>query len=163
MCYCGVHLSIVDSIIVSAVISAVGAAIIAVFNRENEHRTTVLEEAKKEHESRIDRLENIKHEKQFSEEEKKQIMDMTLKVSLLWTSFEKNIPLFLKNPEELDSILQKLSEYGIEKACEEFTEDDKDKLFKYLQTQLLSKDGLRRMWAALYLDMMQKIVDDIKC
>lgn len=161
MCYCGVHLSIVDSIIVSAVVSAVGAAIIAVFNRENEHRTTVLEEAKKEHESRIDRLENIKHEKQFSEEEKKQIMDMTLKVSLLWTSFEKNIPLFLKNPEEMDPILEKLSVMGINKACEEFTKNEKDKLIKYLQIQLTSNDGLHRMWASIYLDMLQK--DDKIC
>jgi hypothetical protein len=147
--------TVIDSAVVAVIVGAIVTVVGYVLNSSNEHRITVGEQIDKLHEDRLDKLEDQKPHEQFTGEEKAKIMDTCLKVSLLWGAFEKNIPLLLKNPKEMDELLEKISEVGISKAKSQMTQEEKDKLIKYLHTRLSSERAEMRMWASIYLAMLE--------
>ena len=115
-----------------AALSFLSAIIIAVMNRENEHRLTKLEENVP---TKAD-LDNLK--------------DVCFKTNMIWSFYEKQLPLLLKNPPYMDGLLLKAS-LGIKFL-------DKEELIKlkdYLHEQIKTEDTGRQLMASLYLQVVE--------
>lgn len=115
-----------------AALSFLSTILIAFLNRENEHRLTKLEENVP---TKTD-LDNLK--------------DMCFKMNMIWSFYEKQLPLLLKNPPILDGILLKAS-LGVKLL-------DKEELIKlkdYLHEQIKSEDTGRRLIASIYLQIVE--------
>ena len=83
-------------------------------------------------------------------------------VRLMWKSYE-TIPSMLKNPVEMDDLLDRASK-GIDEVKHNFTPEEKKKLITFLEEQTHSTDGGRRLMATIYLDMLNfEHNGDIKC
>jgi len=121
-------------------ISLVTSVILAFINRENEHRFTVLEHSV---------LTKDEHDK---------LIDVCFKMNMVWDFYEKQLPLLLKNPEEMDPLFDKASKDMLSLTSSEF-----DKLVKYLKGQVESSNESRRYWAGAYLSVLQSRRVEKKC
>ncbi len=88
------------------------------------------------------------------------------RVCTLMNTLAAVIPKNLKNPPELDSILDTLSVRGesgwtsvVSYVCVELTPEIRLNLFDYLESQTKSRSKQRRLWAGLYLALLMKEIE----
>lgn len=120
---------IVIGVSVVSLLTSVGIAII---NRENEHRFTSLEH------------------NMMTKEERDKFMDVCFKMNMVWEFYEKQLPLLLKNPAELDELLDKASA-----NVEALDSDERQRLLDYLNAKADSDDVSRKFWAGIYLKVLK--------
>jgi hypothetical protein len=121
-------------------ISLVVSVALAFINRENEHRFTTLEHSV------------------LTKEECDKLMDTCFKMNMVWDFYEKQLPLLLKNPEEMDPLFDKAS-----KDILSLEPSEVSKLVKYLKEQVSSSNDTRRYWAGVYLSVLQSRMVEKKC
>jgi hypothetical protein len=140
--------------IIVALMALVGTIIVAISNQGKlskseaiklEHRLTVVEQ-------------NL-----FSREDRDCLIKLNERVSNIMNTIATLVPKNLKNPKELNGILDKLSEKAdnggwaevIDFIAEEMTAEDRIDLLDYLEKQSKSRSKQRRFWAGLYLGMLK--------
>jgi len=130
-------------------LTLIGTIVVALLGREQEHRLTKVEEAQ------ADMVTKEEFERRsLSEDQLKSFDEICFMVKLMWKTYEQNIPTMLKNPEEMDDLLDRASK-GIDEVKKYFTSEEKTKLITFLEEQTHSKDGGRRLMATIYLDMLK--------
>ena len=112
-------------------LSLITTIIVAFVNRENEHRLTTLEHSV------------------FTRDERDKFLDTCFKMTMLWEFYEKQLPILLKNPLELDELFERAS---VDAAL--LTKDEKKILIDYLRDKAESDDINKRYMAKLYIRIL---------
>lgn len=140
--------------ILVALLALLGTIVIGISNRGKlskddavklEHRLTIMEQNK------------------FTQEDRKILTILNERVSNMMTTLATLIPKTLKNPGNLDPILDTLSEKAategwsgvVDFVKTELEEQERADLLAYLEKKANSRSKQLRLWAGLYLGMLK--------
>jgi len=140
--------------ILVALLALLGTTIIGISNRGKLSKDDAIE---------LERRLTIMEQNLFTQEDRKCLTILNERVSNMMTTLATLIPKSLKNPGNLDTVLDTLSERAaaggwgdvVDFVKTELPEKDRADLLEYLEKQANSSSKQLRLWAGLYLGMLK--------